>query len=51
MEYIELSWLCKHMEKVRSSQAAILVVKWVNYSFSAWVLLNVLQNKNVGFRS
>ena len=31
-ECIEINWLCKHTEKVRSSQAAILVLNWVNFS-------------------
>ena len=31
------NWLCKHMKKVRSSQAAILVLNWVKHSFSQWV--------------
>ena len=30
MKFIELNWLCKHMKKVRSSQAAIFVLNWVN---------------------
>ena len=29
MECIERNWLCKHMEKVRSSQTADYVVNWV----------------------
>ena len=29
----ELNWLCKHIKKVRSSQAAILVLNWVKHSF------------------
>ena len=40
MECIELNWLCKHMKKVRSSQAAILVLDWIKHSFYLWVLLN-----------
>ena len=34
MECIELNWLCKHMRKVRSSQAAIMVLIWVKNRFS-----------------
>ena len=33
MEYIERNWLCKRMEKVRSSQQAILVFNWVTQFF------------------
>ena len=33
MECIVLNWLCKHMKKVRSSQVAILVLKWVKQFF------------------
>ena len=43
MECIELNWLCKHMKKVRSSQAAILVMNWVKQSFSLWVSLKTFQ--------
>ena len=39
----EVDWFCKHMKKVRSRQAAILVLKWVKHSFSKWVLLNNFQ--------
>ena len=35
MECIELSWLCKHMKEVRSSQAAVLVLNWVKQFFPA----------------
>ena len=35
-----INWLCKHMKKVRNSQAAILVLNWVNHSFSLWVSLS-----------
>ena len=43
IECRELSWLCKNMKKVRSSQAAILVLNWVKHSFSLWVsLMNTL---------
>ena len=38
MKCIELNWLCKHMKKVRSSQASILVLNWVNHSFPQRVL-------------
>ena len=33
IECIELNCLCKHMKKVRSSQAAILVMNWVKQFF------------------
>ena len=46
MECIELNRLCKHMKKVRSSQAAIFVLNWVKHSFSLWVSLIHL-NKEV----
>ena len=39
-----LDWLCKHIEKVRNSQPAILVLNWIKHSFSLWVSLKVLQN-------
>ena len=39
MEYIGCNWLCKQIKKVRSSQAVILVLNWVKYSFSLWVQL------------
>ena len=39
MKCIEVTWSCKHMEKVRSSQAAILILNWVKHSFSLWVSL------------
>ena len=29
----ELNWLCKHIEKVRSSQPGILVLNWVKQYF------------------
>ena len=29
IECLELNWLCKHMKKVRSSQAAVLILNWV----------------------
>ena len=34
---IELNSLCNHMEKVRSSQAAILILNWLKHSFSLWL--------------
>ena len=37
---IELNSLCKHIKKVRSSQAAILVLNWIKHSFF-WVSLNI----------
>ena len=39
-----LDWFCKHIEKVRNSQPAILVLNWIKHSFSLWVSLKVLQN-------
>ena len=39
IECRELNGLCKHMKKVRSSQAAILILNLVKHSFSLWVLL------------
>ena len=33
MECIGFNWLCKHMKKVTSIQAAILVLKWVKQFF------------------
>ena len=43
VECIELNWMYKHMEKVRSSQAVILVQNWVKHSFSLWISLkNIL---------
>ena len=33
MECVELNWLCKHAKKFRSSQAAILVLNYVNTVF------------------
>ena len=38
MECIELNWLCKQMEKVRSSQAGIPVLNWVKQFFPASVV-------------
>ena len=32
MEYKEFNWLGKHMKKVRSSQAAVLVLNWHSFS-------------------
>ena len=31
MECIGLNWLCKHTKKVRSSQAAILILNWAKH--------------------
>ena len=43
MECIELNWLCKYMNKIRSSQAAILCTEFsktlVKHSFFLWVSL------------
>ena len=39
VECIELSWLSIYLEKVRSSQAVIVVLNWVKCSFSLWVSL------------
>ena len=43
MEFIELNWLCKHMKKIRSSQAVMpsteLSKTFIKDSFSLWVLL------------
>ena len=39
MECIELNWLCKLMKKVKSCQAAIVVLNWVKHGFSLWVSL------------
>ena len=39
IECIELNWLCKHMKKIRSSQAPISVLNWVKHNFSLWVSL------------
>ena len=38
-ECTQLTWLCKHMKSVRSSQVAILVLDWVKLNFSLWVSL------------
>ena len=44
MEWIELNWLRRHLEKVRFSQASISVnfstMNLVKHSFSLWVSLN-----------
>ena len=34
MGFIELNWLCKHMQKVRGSQVAIVALNEVKHSFS-----------------
>ena len=39
MEFIEVNWSCKQMEKTRSSKAAILALNWVKQNFPLWVLL------------
>ena len=44
MEFEELNWICKHMKKVRSSQAAILLLNWVKPHLSLWVSLRKLMN-------
>ena len=44
MEFEELNWICKHMKKVRSSQAAILLLNWVKTHLSLWVSLRKLMN-------
>ena len=33
------NWLCKHIKKVSSSQAAILLLNWLKHTFSPWVSL------------
>ena len=38
IEYIELNWLCKYIKKIRSSQAAILVLNWVKQFFSVSIV-------------
>ena len=45
MECIKKNWLCKHMKKVRSSQAASLVLNWVKHSFSLRISLTILTGK------
>ena len=42
---IELNWLCKHIKKVRSSQPAILVLNWIEDSFSLRVSSIYIQFK------
>ena len=46
MECKKLNWFCKHMKKVRSTQAAILVLNWVKQFFPVWIvnLFGVLSN-------
>ena len=44
MECIELNWMCKHVKKVRSSKAVVLVLNWVKHSFSLWVSLKAYFN-------
>ena len=41
IECIELNWLCKYMKKVRSSQAAILVLNWVKTQFFPMSIVNL----------
>ena len=39
IECIELNWLCKHLKKIRSIQATILVLNWAKQSLFLWVSL------------
>ena len=39
---IELNWLCKHIEKVRSSQAANLVLNWVKKFFPVSIVKTLI---------
>ena len=42
MECVELNnWLCKRMKKIRSSQAPILVLKWVKQIFPVSIVKNI----------
>ena len=50
-EMLELDWLCEHMKKVRSSQAAILALNWVKHSFSLWVSLNEHVRKKLNLKT
>ena len=38
--------MCKHTKKVRSSQAAILVLNWVKENFPLWLLLRRKADRN-----
>ena len=38
MECRELNWLCKHMDKVRSSQVALLILNWVKQFFPVSII-------------
>ena len=40
MECKKLNWLCKHIKKVRSSQATILVLNWVKTQFFPVSIVN-----------
>ena len=39
IECIEFNWLYKHINKVKRSQAVILVLNWIKHIFSLWVSL------------
>ena len=41
MECIELNWLCKHIEKIRSSQPAIAVLNWVKHQSFPVSIVNI----------
>ena len=50
MECIELNWLFKHTKKVRSSQAAILVLNWEKQFFPVNIVKpETLQIKKVNY--
>ena len=41
MYNIELNSFCKNTKKLRSSQAAVLLLNWIKHSFSLWDTLRV----------
>ena len=43
MECMELNWLCKHIKKIRSSQPAIPVLKWVKHEPFHVSIVNIEQ--------
>ena len=45
IECIELNWLRRHMKKVRSSQAAILVLNWLKQFFPVSTVKTFLRRK------
>ena len=47
IECIELNWLCKHMKKVESSQAAIFVLNWLKQFFSVSVVNENIYSKMI----